>query len=51
MRTILSLILLALPVLAQDSAQAVQQVMEKQVAAWNHHDLEAFMRDTGILLT
>jgi beta-aspartyl-peptidase (threonine type) len=43
MRTILSLILLALPVLAQDSAQAVQQVMEKQVAAWNHHDLEAFM--------
>jgi beta-aspartyl-peptidase (threonine type) len=43
MRTILSLILLALPVLAQDSAQAVQQVMEKQVNAWNHHDLEAFM--------
>jgi beta-aspartyl-peptidase (threonine type) len=43
MRTILSLILLALPVLAQDSAQAVQQIMEKQVNAWNHHDLEAFM--------
>lgn len=43
MRTILSLILLALPVLAQDSAQGVQQVMEKQVNAWNHHDLEAFM--------
>jgi beta-aspartyl-peptidase (threonine type) len=38
---------LAIPVLAQDSADAsraaIRKVIEEQQAAWNRHDLEGFM--------
>ncbi|AXC11121.1 L-asparaginase [Acidisarcina polymorpha] len=29
--------------LAQDSSASIQQVMQRQVQAWNHGDIEAFM--------
>jgi beta-aspartyl-peptidase (threonine type) len=41
MRIIFLLFLLLTPLAAQESP--VQQVLEQQQAAWNHHDLEAFM--------
>jgi ketosteroid isomerase-like protein len=41
MRIILLVFGLLIPLAAQQSP--VQQVLEQQQAAWNHHDLEAFM--------
>ena len=41
MRTILLLLALLSPLAAQESS--VQQVLQQQQAAWNHHDLETFM--------
>jgi uncharacterized protein (TIGR02246 family) len=43
MRAFLWCLVLAVPVLAQDSTSAVQEVLQKQQDAWNHHDLAAFM--------
>ncbi len=41
MRIIFLLLALLAPLAAQDSP--IQQVLQQQQAAWNHHDLEAFM--------
>lgn len=41
MRTIFLLLALLAPLAAQESS--IQQVLQQQQAAWNRHDLEAFM--------
>lgn len=44
MRLLICMLLLCLPSMAETPAQAVQQVLEKQQDAWNHHDLDSFMK-------
>ena len=44
MRLLICLLLLCVPSVAENSAQAIQHVLETQQEAWNHHDLDSFMK-------
>jgi ketosteroid isomerase-like protein len=44
MRCLLLLVLLCLPAFPQSPEADVHKIFDDQIAAWNHGDLEAFMR-------